>query len=93
MLLAQLWETQKMMDKYKFKSLIVGEIHDSGLFDLVPNEYENLCDIYLTSQEIVRKRWPWIVYPIQIEADLGAPGASWAELKEQGELKYKGFAA
>lgn len=92
-LLAMLWETQKMMDKYKFKSLIVGEIHDSSLFDLVPNEYENICDIYLTSQEIVRKRWPWIVYPIQIEADLGDPGASWADLKEQGELKYKGFAA
>ena len=87
-LLNTLIHLQRKFLKYKLKSLIIGQIHDSAVMDIVPNEYQTICDLYIESQAEVRKEWQWIVYPIAVEADLGEPGASWADLKEMGEIKH-----
>ena len=87
-LLNTLIHLQRKFDQYKLKSLIIGQIHDSAVMDIVPNEYQTICDLYIESQAEVRKEWSWIVYPIAVEADLGEPGASWADLKEMGEIKH-----
>jgi len=89
-LLASLIELQRRFDKYKMQSLIIGQIHDSVIIDAVANEVQMIYDMYLESQDAVRKRWQWIVYPIVVEADLGAPGAPWSELKEQGPITHGG---
>ena len=89
-LLATLIELQKRFDKYGMKSLIIGQIHDSIVIDAVPSEIQMIYDMYLESQDAVRKMWDWIVYPIVVESDLGAPGASWADLKEQGPISKSG---
>ncbi len=82
-LLWSLIRIQKLLNKYKMKSLIVGQIHDSIVADVYKKErrdYLEICKQVMTID--IRKHWKWICVPLSIEAEVAPVGGSWYEKKE-----------
>jgi DNA polymerase-1 len=79
--LIQLVKTE--LRKYKLKSKIIGQIHDSIVGD-VPNG--ELRDYIQLLQEVMvdklRKHWKWIIVPLTVEFEVAPKGKSWFEKKE-----------
>lgn len=74
---------QKLLRKYRMKSLIVGQIHDSLLMDVIKQEVEDVFDIVRQVTMVdLSKHWKWICVPMVIEAEMSPPGKSWYEKKE-----------
>lgn len=81
-----LWMLNRLNDwmvKENCESLIIGQIHDSIIFDFVREEIDDiLAKAYEIMTQDIRKHWPWIIVPLDVEAELCPPGASWFEKKE-----------
>lgn len=77
------------MAKYKLESKVIGEIHDSVVLDVVPNEIPTITELYIESQDAVRKEWTWLIHPVNADADLGAVGGNWCSMQEYGMLRRK----
>jgi hypothetical protein len=75
------------MQHYKLKSLVIGQIHDSVLLDIVPEELQQIVEMYMDSQDDVRKMWPWLIYPIGAEADVSKVGGNWCDMESIGLLQ------
>jgi len=73
----------KALRKYKFKSRIIGQIHDSMAWNYHPKEIPALLEL---QQEIatvrIRKHWPWIIVPLELEAKIAPVGGSWFDMKK-----------
>lgn len=87
LLLYTLVELQKRFVRFKLKSKIVCQIHDSIVIDVEPSEWDAIQQFYLDSQEAVRKEWKWLIYPISADAEIGDIGGSWAKMNEYGALR------
>ncbi len=82
-LLWSLIRIQKLLNKYKMKSLIIGQIHDSIVGDVHRKEKKNYLEICKQVMTVdVRKHWPWIIVPLTIEAEVAPVGGNWFEKKE-----------
>ncbi len=82
-LLWSLIRVQKQLNKYKMKSKIVGQIHDSIVGDVHRKErqdYLEICQQVMTID--VRKHWPWIIVPLSIEAEITPVDGNWYQKKE-----------
>jgi uracil-DNA glycosylase family 4 len=64
------------------KSKIVGQIHDSIIIDLVPEEMNHVIGVMKRIIEQVRKEWDWIIVPLVIEAEITEIDGSWDQKKE-----------
>ena len=82
-LLWSLIKIQKLMRKYKMRSLIVGQIHDSIIGDIHKNEKADYLEIVKqVIYEDIRKHWKWIIVPLLVEVEVAPVGGSWYEKKE-----------
>jgi len=90
-LLWSLIRLDKEMRKRKMKSIIVGQIHDSIIFDCVPEEIEELLILvhWVMCKEL-RKAWKWIIVPLDIKAELAPIDGSWYE-KKKVEINRRGM--
>lgn len=82
-LLWSLIRIQAILSKRKMKTLIVGQIHDSIVADVPATElysYLKLAKHVMTVQLL--KKWPWIIVPLTIEAEVTPKNGSWNEKKE-----------
>lgn len=72
----------EIMRTEKWKTRLLGQIHDAILLDVHPDELELVARIVqdVTCVELPA-RWDWINVPLEIEADVGAVDASWADLE------------
>jgi DNA polymerase I-like protein with 3'-5' exonuclease and polymerase domains len=78
-----LTELVKTLHKYKMKSLVVGQIHDSIISDIHPKEKQAFFDIMIDiTQNRLPKAMPWIITQMEIEAELCPVGGSWYDKKE-----------
>jgi len=70
------------------RSRIIGEIHDSCIFDAHPSE-QDLIDYWYWDYgtQKVREHWDWINVPLTIEKEQSEIDGSWAEMSEAGTLK------
>ena len=67
----------------KFDTKMVGQIHDSILFDLVPDELEPVKKIIRKiSCEEIREDWDWIIVPLNIDAKISAIDGNWSEMED-----------
>lgn len=59
-------------------SLLVGQIHDSIIMDVVPEE---VLHILATAERVmcheVREHWPWLIVPLVIEAEITPIDMAW----------------
>lgn len=82
-LLAVLIELQKWLNKYKMRTLLLGEIHDSLMFDAAKHELQDLLwKIYELMTVMIPKKWPWICVPITAELEVAPPGMSWFNIQQ-----------
>lgn len=67
----------------QLKSKIIGQIHDSIIFDLYPPEREEIIEAltYIGTKQI-RERFDWIIVPLEIEYDIAPIDKSWYDLEE-----------
>jgi len=81
-LLWSLIRVQKKLNKYKMKSKIIGQIHDSIVGDVHKKELQNYLEICQQVMTVdVRKHWPWIIVPLGIEAEVTPVGGNWYQKK------------
>lgn len=77
-LLWSLIEIQKVLNKGKWRSKIVLQIHDSIIADVHKGE---VADFLALANEImtvaIRKHWPWIITPLTVEFEACQPGGNW----------------
>jgi DNA polymerase I len=69
--------------KNKLKSKIIGQIHDSQIYDMVPEEGGFLKKAIVNiSCHKVREYWDWIIVPLKVEAEVSEINGNWANMKE-----------
>ena len=63
-------ELDKIMQKEKWTSRIIGQIHDSILLDADPKEMSRIKEALQTIvKETLPTTWKWIIVPLEIEVD------------------------
>jgi DNA polymerase I-like protein with 3'-5' exonuclease and polymerase domains len=64
------------------RSRIIGQIHDSIVGDIHPDEIPQVIDIVNNyGTKLIRKKWDWINVPLTIEVEKGEVDQSWTTLK------------
>lgn len=77
----------KALKEHKLKSLCIGQIHDSIVFDAVPEEVESLTLIVgqIMKHEVLKAN-PWIIVPLVVEADIYPIDGDWSEVETSKEV-------
>jgi DNA polymerase I-like protein with 3'-5' exonuclease and polymerase domains len=75
-------QLDKWLQKERMQSLIVGQVHDSGLLDAAENEIPKILEkvTELVTYNLPRA-WKWIIVPLSVEAELSPKGGSWFDKK------------
>jgi DNA polymerase-1 len=77
-LLWSLIRLQSLLRKYRMKSLIIGQIHDSIVADVVDKELKTYMElIQQVMVEDIKKHWKFIITPIEVEIEMAPAGKSW----------------
>jgi len=76
-------EADKVMIKEKWDTRLIGQIHDSILLDVHPDELIHVAQTIkrITTQNLP-KAWDWLIVPLDIDAELCPVDGSWAEKKD-----------
>ena len=73
-------QMDKVITENKLDSRLIGQIHDSLLFDILPDELPVILKhVYQITCIDLLKAWDWIIVPLGIEAEIAPVNASWAE--------------
>ena len=68
----------------KFETLIIGQIHDSIVFDFVPDELAELKPIIRRVMcEDIREDWFWIIVSLDIDMKISEIDGSWYSMKDE----------
>jgi DNA polymerase I len=82
-LLYSIIEGTKAQITEKWKSKIIGQIHDAIIIDVHPSELDHVIKVMKCIMcNDVKQFYPWINVPLDIEAELCPVDASWAEKQE-----------
>ena len=79
-------ELDRIMRQEGWRSRLIGQVHDSIMFDIYPPELEMVLQITkrVTCVDLL-KAWSWINVPLSIDAEVCEVDASWAN-KEKIEI-------
>jgi len=82
-LLWSLTELNTELQEKKFDTLIIGQVHDSIVLDLVPDEFDELWPLVkeIMTQRI-REEWPWIIVPLEVEGEITEIDGDWYNQRE-----------
>jgi DNA polymerase I-like protein with 3'-5' exonuclease and polymerase domains len=73
----------RKLKKYKMKSVLIAEIHDSIPSNSPPKELNDFLDIcYETMVVELPKAWRWITAPLGMGVEIAPLGKSWYDLEE-----------
>jgi DNA polymerase-1 len=82
-LLWALIQLDRIMLKRSWRTRLIGQIHDSLIFDVHPEELQEVITAVKNVTEVkLAKRWKWINVPLKIDAELCAVDASWSTKEE-----------
>lgn len=77
--------TDKLIYDEKLDTRLVGQIHDSIIADVNPDERDEFArKVYDIATKKIPELWDWIIVPLDIEAEICPVDGSWAE-----KTKYK----
>lgn len=75
-------EADRIMRKEKWKTRLIGQIHDSILLDVYPPELDYIAKTIKRITTIdLPKAWKWIIVPLEIDAELCPVDGNWSEKK------------
>jgi DNA polymerase I-like protein with 3'-5' exonuclease and polymerase domains len=73
-------ELDKFIIANNLDTRIIGQIHDSIILDVHPDELELIAKtVHRIATEELRKHWDWIIVPMEIDAELCPVDAPWTE--------------
>jgi DNA polymerase I-like protein with 3'-5' exonuclease and polymerase domains len=79
-LLKSLVKLQAWLVKYKMRTKIIGQIHDSLICDVHESE---LDEVITKAKQImdtdIPNAWKWIIVPLDVEVEVAPPGKSWLD--------------
>lgn len=82
-LLWSLIEINKFLKKNKCNTKIIGQIHDSIVFDMDLKEFDDLKIVIRNIMcNNIRKEWKWLIVPLDIKAEKTEVDGSWYTKKE-----------
>lgn len=82
-LLWSLIQIHRWLTVNEMESKVIGQVHDSIIFSFHPDELQTVLQkTRKVMCEDVRKHWPWIIVPLDIETELAPVGKSWNEKKK-----------
>jgi len=85
-LLWSLIELNKELKKKQFKTKIIGQIHDSIVLDVIPEEAKEVSNLAREIMTVrLRQAWDWITVPLDIEIEMTPIDGAWLEKKEYTE--------
>jgi len=71
------------LERRKMKSVIVGQIHDSIVADVHKDELEMfLKKVKYVMTTDLQKHWPWVIVPLEVEAEVVPLGGTWFDKEE-----------
>jgi uracil-DNA glycosylase family 4 len=86
------WTYVKLVErrkKEKWQSKILGQIHDSTVFDFHPPEVEHILrTVKQIGAEEIRREQDWIIVPLQIDAELTPIEGTWYDKKSINNNGY-----
>lgn len=86
-LLWTLIRVNKLLRKYKMRSKVVGQIHDSLIGDVLEKELRNYLELVEKTVTVdLRKAYEWLCVPLEIEYEIAPRLGSWYEKRE---VKFK----
>ncbi len=72
----------KIIQKKKWRTRLIGQIHDAIVLDVYPDELQEVAQtVRLVLTGDLPQNWTWINVPLRVDADLGEVDESWADLK------------
>jgi DNA polymerase-1 len=72
----------EIIEREKWDTKLVGQIHDSMILDVLPNELEKVVKtIQEVTCERLKKEWGWITVPLSVGIDVSEVDGSWAKTK------------
>ena len=76
-------ELDRIMQAERWKSKLIGQIHDEILFDIHPDELQKVAKVVRrVTCEDLPKAWPWIIVPLDVKMDLCSVDGSWADKED-----------
>ena len=76
-------ELDKRMLDNNWDTKLIGQIHDSIIFDVNPNELQHVSKIIKEVTSIkLQEAWKWIITPLKVDFELSPVDCSWADKKE-----------
>jgi DNA polymerase-1 len=82
-LLWSLIKLNKISKRRKWKTKIIGQIHDEIVYDLHPKEQDMVLETTRrVMTEDIRKEHPWIIVPLVIEPEVTPIDGAWYYIKE-----------
>lgn len=76
-------ELDRIMIEEKWKSRLIGQVHDSIVLDVFPEELHHVAKVVrrVTCVDLP-KAWKWISVPLEVDMELSGVDESWADKKE-----------
>jgi len=85
-LLWSLIELKKDLKKKNLKTKSIGQIHDSIVLDVVPNEAQEIAKMAREIMTVrLRETWDWITVPLDIEIEMTPVDGAWLAKDEYKE--------
>lgn len=77
----------KRLKEEHFESLCIGQVHDSIVFDAIPEETDRLSPMVnnIMTKEILKTN-PWVIVPLKVDADFYGIDGDWATLDHSEEI-------
>jgi DNA polymerase-1 len=76
-------ELDRIMRRDKWDTRLIGQVHDSIIFDVLPEELKHVIEVVKRVTCIdLRKMWDWIIVPLTIEAEVCEVDQPWYYKKE-----------
>ena len=87
-LLWSLIELDAKIRKEKWRTKIIGQIHDSDVNSSQPEETDAFLDaLFRISTKDIRQAWPWIIVPLEVEVEATPIDRSWYEKTPVKEIE------
>jgi len=76
-------QLDRISQEQKWRSRLIGQIHDAIVFDVHPDELQTVLRIaQRVTCEDLPKAWKWINVPLEVDAEICDVDASWADKKK-----------
>ena len=73
-------ELDRIAQEENWDTRLVGQIHDAIVLDVHPDERDHVIETVMrVTCKDLRKAWPWIVVPLDVEAEICPVDAPWSE--------------